>query len=134
MALVQKHKVLIVEDEHVLALDLKWTLERLGYKVLATVGSGAAALRAVESHVPDIVLMDLQLHGPMDGAATALELRRRCEFTLVLVSASVPLDGQALSDPLQVGDPAAWLPKPFTTADLEAVMSTACRAHRAKHS
>lgn len=129
---VAKQKVLIVEDERILALDLRRSLESLGYQILATVSTGAAALRAIESAVPDIVLMSLHLQGSMDGASTATELRRRCEFALVLVSGSVPLSGPTQLNQPQLGDPDALLPKPFTTAQLEAVMVTACAIRRAK--
>jgi CheY-like chemotaxis protein len=132
MSAAAKQKVVIVEDERVLALDLKWSLERLGYQVLATVSTGAGALHAVDKAMPDVILMDLRLQGSMDGAATALELRRRGDFTLIIVSGSVPTGSQLHLDAPQIGHPDGWLPKPFTSAQLEAVLVTARAVHRAK--
>ena len=69
--------ILIVEDEFILASDLGLRLRDLGYAVAGVAATGADALALAERHRPDLVLMDIRLQGPMDGIATALEIRRR---------------------------------------------------------
>ena len=64
---MSKASILIVEDEPVVARDLQRTLERSGFTVPAVAASGEDALRRAEETHPDMALMDIVLHGPMDG-------------------------------------------------------------------
>src|SRR4051812_7459753 len=81
-------RLLIVEDESVVATDLKVTLEGLGYEVVGLAESGSKALTQVESDCPDLVLMDIQLQGTMTGIAAASEIRRRWNIPVVYVTAN----------------------------------------------
>ena len=62
-----KARILIVEDESVVALDIKMRLIRLGYEVSRLVSTGADAIGAAEELKPNLVLMDISLKGPMRG-------------------------------------------------------------------
>lgn len=64
-------KILIVEDEKILAMGLKKKLEKLGYLVTDLASSGAEAIESVKKVQPDLVLMDIVLKGAMDGIETA---------------------------------------------------------------
>lgn len=68
-------KLLIVEDEVISALALKFEFERLGFQVCKPVASGAKALLAADSEKPDIVLMDIRLRGTMSGIQAAKEIK-----------------------------------------------------------
>lgn len=73
-----KNRILIVEDEAITALDLRFSLEELGYEVIDTVGTGQDAIDMAAETVPDVVLMDIKLKGDMEGidaAKVILELR-----------------------------------------------------------
>src|SRR5205085_12226005 len=61
----------VVEDERIVALNLKQRLTRLGYDVTALATSGEGALAAIAARPPDIVLMDIHIDGDMDGIDTA---------------------------------------------------------------
>ena len=60
-------KILIVEDESIIALDLKYGLEDLGYEVIDTVNNGQDAIDIAAEYLPDVVLMDIKLKGEIDG-------------------------------------------------------------------
>ncbi|MFW5712969.1 MAG: response regulator, partial [Spirochaetota bacterium] len=68
---MRSEKVLIVEDERIIALDLKKRLERFGFPSPEIVSNGEEALSAAESMQPDIILMDIMLGGPIDGIDAA---------------------------------------------------------------
>lgn len=64
-------RILVVEDEAITALDLKYSLEELGYDVIDTVDTGQAAIDTAAEQVPDVVLMDIKLKGDMEGIEAA---------------------------------------------------------------
>ena len=68
---MKKHKVLIVEYNSLVAKDLQKCLSNFGYITLKPVTSGEAVIEALESGMPDLVLMDIKLNGAMDGIAAA---------------------------------------------------------------
>ena len=65
-------RILIVEDEAITALDLKYSLEELGYKVIDTVDTGQDAIDTAAETIPDVVLMDIKLKGDMEGRSLLL--------------------------------------------------------------
>ena len=73
-------RVMVVEDERVVALHLRQQLSRLGYEVPAMVTSGEQALRQIPEVQPDVVLMDIHIEGEIDGIDTVMRLPgiRKC--------------------------------------------------------
>ncbi len=71
-----KTKILIVEDEAITAMDLQKSLKRLGYDAPAIVPSGERAIKKAEELKPDLVLMDIELQGAMDGIEAAGMIRK----------------------------------------------------------
>ena len=112
--------VLVVEDERIIALDLRRTLLRHGYHVVATAATGADALRLAREFDPRIVIMDLRLFGPMDGVSTAHHLRAASHFALIYLSAS---HGDFTG--VELTNPVALLDKPFTESQLLAALEVA---------
>jgi CheY-like chemotaxis protein len=78
-------RVLVVEDERVVAKDLQQTLVRLGYEVPVTAASGDEAIQLAAQRCPDLVLMDIRIAGELDGIATAGILRQRFGVPVVRV-------------------------------------------------
>jgi CheY-like chemotaxis protein len=74
---VRKPRILLAEDEGIVALDVKGQLERLGYEVPAVVSSGEAAVQSATETCPDLMLIDIRLQGAMDGIE-AVEVIRAC--------------------------------------------------------
>lgn len=67
----EKLKVMIVEDEGIVAFDLKQTLEKLGYSVTSLASSGVEAIEKADIDTPDLILMDIKLKSELDGIDTA---------------------------------------------------------------
>ena len=76
MAATDKPRLLIVEDEAVVAIDVRAHLERLGYEVVAVTDTGEDACRLAGELAPDLVLLDIQLRGAMDGIEAGAQIRR----------------------------------------------------------
>src|ERR1700751_2190309 len=82
----ERARILIVEDEPIVAADLLASLEGLGYEVVGIADTGAKAVQAAERCSPDVVLMDIGLTGSMDGIAAAGEIGRQGNTAVVFVT------------------------------------------------
>lgn len=124
---VAKPQVLVVEDEAIVAEDLRTLLEGLGYMVPAVVSSGEEALqKAAETH-PDVVLMDIVLKGEMDGVEAADQIRARRNVPVVFLT--------AYSDPNTARrairtEPFGYLVKPFEERELYTTIQLALYKHK----
>ena len=79
--------ILIVEDEAIVAMDIQARLESLGYNVLGTADSGARAITLASATRPDLVMMDIRLHGPMDGISAAETIHETTRSPIVFLTA-----------------------------------------------
>jgi signal transduction histidine kinase/CheY-like chemotaxis protein len=122
-------RILVVEDESIVALDLQSSLEHLGYEVVGTAATGADALRIAAAQTPDLALMDIQLRGEMDGTATADEMRRRFGIPVVYLTA---YSDEATLQRAQVSEPFGYLLKPFAERELQVAIQMALYRHRAQ--
>lgn len=109
-------RVLVVEDEQIVAADLMVKLEEMGYEVVGTAGSGEEAVTLAEESRPDVVLMDVQLQGGMSGIDTAELIQRRTGAGIIFVTAFA---GSFLRNPGKMVAPGICLSKPFSTRDLK---------------
>lgn len=115
--------LLIVEDEPIIAKDIAYTVEDLGYGVAAVCRNHHEALEALRSSNPDLVLCDIHLKGDdWDGIQLATEIRRLYDLPLIFLT--------ALTDPdtisrAAVTDPDAYLTKPFEERTLYAAIELA---------
>ena len=115
-------RILIVEDEGIVAADLEDRLKRLGYEIAATVASGARALEAVISLKPDLVLMDIILQGPMDGVETANQIANRHRIPVVYLTAHA--DDPTMKRAHLTG-PFGYVLKPFDERELHVAVEIA---------
>jgi len=81
-------RILVVEDESIVAADIQDRLESLGYEVPATVASGEKAVEQAGVLRPDLVLMDIQLNGRMDGVEAADQIRLRFGIPVIYLTAN----------------------------------------------
>src|SRR5438093_6695154 len=81
-------QILIVEDEAIIAADLERRLSCLGYEVIGMAASGEDAVRLATALKPDLILMDINLRGEMDGTQTAQQLRTQLQLPVVYLTAS----------------------------------------------
>jgi diguanylate cyclase (GGDEF)-like protein/PAS domain S-box-containing protein len=107
--------ILIVEDERIIALDLRRRVEKFGYQVCSVVSSAEEAVKATEEHAPDIVLMDIMLSGERDGTDAAVELRDRFGTPVVFLTAYA--DEQTLKRAKRA-EPVGYVLKPFKEREL----------------
>jgi DNA-binding NarL/FixJ family response regulator len=105
---MQPHRLLIVEDEFILAMDLEARLVELGFCVVDKAGTGAAAIAAAEQHRPDLILMDIRLSGDIDGIAAACEIHRHHDIPVIFMSAYADEETQQRA---AVAKPAGFLSK-----------------------
>jgi two-component system, response regulator PdtaR len=73
----ERRKILIVEDEFLLALHMELLLDEAGFLVVGGASEAKAAIDLAEATEPDLVMMDVRLRGPMDGVAAATEIWKR---------------------------------------------------------
>ncbi|MBN1417180.1 MAG: sigma 54-interacting transcriptional regulator [Planctomycetes bacterium] len=112
-------RILIVEDESIVAEDIRVGLEHMGYEVCGVVASGEGALKELDGHTPDLVLMDVALAGPLDGVQTAEEVRRRFRIPVVYLTAHADDDTLRRAG---VTEPFGFIVKPFRRRDLRIVI------------
>jgi CheY-like chemotaxis protein len=80
-------RIMIVEDERIVAEDIKEGLQNMGYAVTSVAKSGEMAIKMAENDRPDLVLMDIVLKGKMDGIETAKHFRSRFDIPVVYLNA-----------------------------------------------
>jgi len=119
-------RILIVEDETIVAMDIAATLRRLGYEVVGMVGTGAAAVEWAALHHPDLILMDIRLKGPMDGIEAASEIQQQRATPVVFLTAHGDTETVQRS---KAASPHGYLVKPFDEGVLHRVIEIAL--HRA---
>ena len=83
-----RFKVLIVEDDPLIAMLLADFLEEIGMQVCDTASSSTEAIRSAERHQPDLVLMDVRLEGESDGIDAAIEIDKRNRTPIIFVTGS----------------------------------------------
>lgn len=119
-------RIMIVEDENIVALDVKIRLERLGYAVPAIASSGEEAIAKALETRPDLVLMDIRLRGEMDGVEAAAQIRTRFEIPIVYLTAFA--DEETLRR-AKVTEPYGYVLKPFEERELHAIIEMALYRH-----
>ncbi|KPL17954.1 MAG: hypothetical protein AMJ93_14395, partial [Anaerolineae bacterium SM23_84] len=124
---MRRARILIAEDENIVALDLRDTLRDLGYTVagLAVTGEGAVE-KAAGAH-PDLVLMDIRLRGEMDGIEAAEQIRLQLDIPVVYLTAYA--DERSVQR-AKVTEPYGYVLKPFEERELTTVIDIALYKHR----
>ena len=82
-----KAKILIVEDERIVAVDIKSSLELFDYDVLGIISTGEEVLAFVENNKPDLILMDIGLKGDMDGIETTIKINEKYQIPVIFLTA-----------------------------------------------
>ena len=117
-----KARILVVEDESVVALDIKMRLIKLGYEVSRIVSTGEDAISAAQELKPDLVLMDIVLKGPMLGTEAAQKIHDMLDIPIVFLTAHA--DDKTLGR-AKMAEPFGYITKPFEGVDLRATIEIA---------
>ncbi|AKB78711.1 response regulator receiver [Methanosarcina horonobensis HB-1 = JCM 15518] len=120
-------RILIVEDEHIVAMGIKRMLKGLGYTVTGVASSGEDAISKAESTFPDLVLMDIMLKGELDGVEAAKEIKERFDVPVVYLTAYS--DSNILERVKKTG-PFGYIVKPFDEKDLHSNIEIALHRYR----
>ena len=119
-------KIMVVEDESVISLDIKNSLLNLGYVVTGVAASGDAALRKIENNIPDLVLMDIHLKGDQSGIEVSQKIKSDYRIPVVYLTANADISTfQAAKDT----DPYGYLLKPFEQKTLGMTIEIALHKH-----
>ena len=120
-------RILIVEDEHIVAMGIKRMLKSLGYTVTGVASSGEDAISKAESTFPDVVLMDIMLKGDMDGVEAAKEIRERFDVPVVYLTA---YSDNNILERAKKTEPFGYIIKPFDEKDLYSSIEVALHRYR----
>lgn len=118
-------RVLIVEDETIVALMLAHVVTQAGMKPIASVIRGSDALSISRDSVPQIAIIDVHLRGDLDGLAVARLLRRLAPVVLIIITGD---SDPALRAEIESLEPAAYLYKPFVVHELIALLRSVAAA------
>lgn len=124
-------KVLIVEDERLIARDLQQRLLQLGYEVLPISDRASEAIATAQADCPQVVLMDIRIKGDVDGIICAQQLRQYCDAPVVFLTAHAD---EATLQQSQSAQPFGYLIKPVETHSLRAAIEVALTRHQAERS
>ena len=120
-------KILIVEDELLIAKGLARQLRKSGYTVGKIVSSGKAALEYIEASLPDIILMDISLKGQLNGIETTAKIREKNDIPIIFLTAYA--DDQTLEKAANAGG-YGYLLKPYKTVEINAAIKMALNRHQ----
>jgi CheY-like chemotaxis protein len=122
-----KAHILIVEDELIVAEDMKMTLTNLGYTVIAIANTGELAIEIAESKKPDLILMDIMLAGKIDGITTAELIRARQDIPVIYVTAFAD---ETLLQRAKLTTPFGYVVKPFNEREVYSNIEIALFRHQ----
>jgi signal transduction histidine kinase len=123
-------RILVVEDETIVALNLREQLMKLGYDVPEAVSTGDRALQRINLSPPDLVLIDIHLKGTLDGVATASLIPPAHRIPIIYLTA---YSDEATLARASATNPFGYLLKPFNERELHATIQMALARYRAEH-
>jgi PAS domain S-box-containing protein len=120
-------QILVVEDEIIIAEDLQIKLIRMGYSVPDIVSSGEDAIKKVKENNPDIILMDIVIHGKMDGIETVEKIHAFSDVPVIYLTAYAD---QYTLERAKITEPFGYLLKPFKERELLITLEMALYKHK----
>jgi CheY-like chemotaxis protein len=124
-AIVAGRRILIVEDEMFVALDIEAAVIKAGHKVVGFAGTAERAVELADEMRPDLVLMDIRLPGDRDGIDAAIEIRQRFDIPSLIISAYSDAETRARAAPARA---LGFIAKPFDHALLALALNGGMKA------
>ena len=109
-------KILVVEDEMIIAAKISMQLTSLGYEVTGILPRGEQAIQQVKENKPDIILLDINLKGQLDGIETAVQIQQFAQIPIIYLTAN---SDEATFNRAKPTKPYAFISKPFKQLDLQ---------------
>jgi len=116
MEIIKKTKILVVEDEIIVALEIKNAIEQYGYKVTDTVTNYTTAIQSVKDNQPDMIFMDINLENSLDGIEIVNELQKTYDIPIVYLTAFS--DEKTICRAVKTA-PISYINKPFKIEDIK---------------
>lgn len=120
--MTEKKKILIVEDDDIVALELNNQLSEFGYSVCDTITYGEDVIKRVEALEPDLILMDIKLKGEVDGIKAAEAVNEKFDIPVVFLTA---YSDESTVNRVKNTDPYGYLIKPYTKRELKSTIEIA---------
>ncbi len=124
---MDRPKIMVVEDEWIIANDIKNCLVDLGYMVTSIAATGDEAIEQAGQDQPDLILMDIMLKGEMNGIEAAKEIRKHYDIPVIYLTA---YDNQYLVEQAKQTDNYGYLLKPFKDKELHIAIDMALHRKR----
>lgn len=118
--------ILIVEDEYIVAMDIRNSLEKNGFQVVGQANRGESAIKKAGELQPDLILMDIGLKGEMDGIETAIQIRARFDLPVIFLTA---FGNPSVIERARLVEPFGYLYKPFEERELISNIAMALYKH-----
>jgi signal transduction histidine kinase len=124
---MESARILVVEDEVIIAMEIEDRLRNMGYEVPAVVATGSEAIDKAQEIRPNLVLMDIMLKGDMDGVIAATKIRQQFDLPVIYLTAYA--DDNTLQR-AKVTEPFGYLIKPFEERELYTIIEMALYKHK----
>ncbi len=122
-------RIMVVEDESILAMLIKRKLQNWGYEVVDWVDTGEAAVKNAKEIVPDLILMDIVLKGDMDGIEAAQQIRKDVDIPIIYLTA---YSNDEVLKRAQETEPYGYILKPFREGEVNANIKMALYKHNSE--
>jgi len=119
---MKKKRIMIVEDEELIAYSLEIKLNKIGYNVCKITNTGEDAVASFENSKPDIILMDIMLSGPIDGIETARQIQAISEIPIIFSTGYLDKSTKERAKGIKYAE---YFIKPVNTADLITAINNA---------
>jgi CheY-like chemotaxis protein len=121
---MSKGTILLVEDDDIVARIIEWRLENLGYEVSGRASSGPDTMELLAKKVPDLILMDINIMGPIDGIETARMIKSRICIPVIYLTSHFD---EATLKRAKETHPDGFILKPFGDNDLRVAIGLALK-------
>ena len=122
-----KAKILVVEDEAIVAADIAASLEEMGYDLASVAYTGEDAVRLVEAEKPDLVLMDIMLGSGINGIEAAEAMKKKGNVPVIFITAYSDED---ILNKAKLTEPSSYIVKPISSRDLRISIEMALYRHK----
>ena len=123
---MSKERIMIVEDESIVAMGIKHKLEELGYNVVGVVATGEKAVETALKIEPDLILMDIVLKGDMDGIDAAQKIHNQLDIPIIYITA---YSDEEVLKRARITEPYGYILKPFKKSEVNANIQMAIYKH-----
>lgn len=124
---MSNERIMIVEDESIVAMGIKHKLEDLGYDVVGIVATGEGAVTTALKTVPDLILMDIVLKGDLDGIEAAQQIHKHQDTPIIYITA---YSDEEVLERARITEPYGYILKPFKKSEINANIQMAIYKHK----